>query len=42
MVEGFGTTKEEEMMSLVAARLQPAVEQASDLLGAGALGLRLD
>ncbi len=42
MVEGFGATKEEEMMSLVAARLQPAVEQPSDLLGAGALGLRLD
>jgi hypothetical protein len=42
MVEGFGATKEEEMLSLVAARLQPAVEQPSDLLGAGALGLRLD
>ena len=42
MVERFGATKEKDVMNLVAARLQPAVEQPRDLLGAGALGLRLN
>ena len=42
MVEGFGATKEKDMMNLVATGLQPALEQPGDLLGAGALGLRLD
>ena len=42
MVESFGATKEKDMMNLVATRLQPALDQPSNLLGAGALGLRLD
>jgi hypothetical protein len=42
MVESFGAAKEKDVINFVATSLQPAIEEARDLLGAGALGLRLD